>query len=174
MSDPLIRVAEAEEDLAAIGIMIGEYAAACGYALCFDGLGDEIATLPGAYGPPHGRLLIAVAGDDPAGCVGVRRIGDGIAEMKRLYVRPAYRRHRLGHALCLAILAAASALGYHTLRLDTRWDMTEAKTLYRGLGFRPIPAYYDTAEDGVEFFERSLEGGPLALVGPRRHERSVL
>ena len=159
MSEPVIRAAEGEGDLAAVRAMIQDYAAAYDFAMCFDGLGDEIATLPGAYGPPQGRLLIATVDSEPAGCVGVRPLSAGVAEAKRLYVRPRFRGRGLGQALCRAMMAAAAAAGYRTLRLDTRWDMMDAKALYRALGFVPIPAYYEGAEDGVEFFEKDLNPG---------------
>lgn len=163
MSEPVIRAAAGRGDLDAVSAMILDYAAACGFSLCFDGLGEEVAGLPGAYAPPDGRLLIADLDGTAAGCIGLRRLADGSGELKRLYVCPAYRGQGIGRSLCQAIIAEAVALGYRVLRLDTRWDMAEAKALYGTLGFVPIPAYYDGAEDGVEFFERHLEAGAQAV-----------
>ena len=163
MSNPVIRQAKGASDVGAVGAMIREYADAFGFAPCYDGLDKELADLPGVYGPPFGRLLIAEVDREPAGCVALRPLEGGACEMKRLFVRPGFRGHGLGRLCCLAILAEAEALGYRTLRLDTWCDMTEAKRLYRALGFVSIPAYYPGAEDGVEFFERSLTSGAPAL-----------
>ena len=159
MSEPVIRPAVGASDMQVVEAMIREYADAFGFAPCYDGLDTELADLPGAYGPPLGRLLIAEVDGQPAACVALRPLEDGVCEMKRLFVRTAFRRHGLGRLCCLAIIAEAESLGYRTLRLDTWCDMIEAKRLYRALGFVPIPAYYPGAEDRVEFFEKPLSSG---------------
>ena len=163
MSDAIIRPAEGAADLAAVAAMIRDYAAAFGFAPCYDGLDKELANLPGAYGAPKGRLLLALVGEAPAACVALRPLEDSVCEMKRLFVRPAFRGTGLGRACCLAMMADAKSLGYRTIRLDTWCDMAAAKGLYRALGFASIPAYYPDAENGVEFFERSLSSGAPAL-----------
>src|SRR5262245_58032326 len=100
-----------------------------------------MATLPGGYAPPNGRLLLAWDGAEAGGCVALRRLADGIGEMKRLDVRPAWRETGMGRALAEAIIAEARAAGYATLRLDTLPSMATAQNLYRALGFREIAAY---------------------------------
>lgn len=160
MSELVIRQAHGEADLATVRTMIIDYAASFGFSLCFDGLDRELAALPGPYAPPSGRLLIAELSGEPAGCGALRPLAGPICEMKRLYVRPALRRHGLGARLVSALLDEARAAGYRLIRLDTMAVMTDAQALYRGLGFRAIPAYYPDPEEGVAFFEKSLDPDP--------------
>src|SRR5437879_3875117 len=137
----LIRQIETAQDLEQVRALFGEYASTLDVDLGFQDFTTELAQLPGAYSPPRGRLLLARVGDDAAGCVGVRPLAGSICEMKRLYVRPAFRGQGLGHALIEAVLVEARQVGYLTMRLDTLPTMQLAQELYRGLGFREIPAY---------------------------------
>ena len=162
----MLVIAEATSDqVEIVRELFLEYARSLGWSLCFQGFDREVAALPGAYAPPEGRLLVAQArGDagreDTAGCVALRRLGpraEGTCEMKRLYVRPAFRGHGVGRALATTVVAAARAAGYRRMRLDTiPAEMTAAVALYRELGFRDIPPYYENPIPGAQCMELEL------------------
>ncbi|MCP4327788.1 MAG: GNAT family N-acetyltransferase [Alphaproteobacteria bacterium] len=130
-----------------------EYAESLNFDLCFQGFDEEVATLPGRYAAPDGELFLATVDRAYAGCIGARPIGDGICEMKRLYVRPAYRGVGLGRILACRIIDWARRAGYQAMRLDTVDTMVAAKALYRDLGFHPVAAYYDNPADQLEYYE---------------------
>ena len=135
-----------------------EYAAWLGINLCFQNFDKELAGLPGDYAPPSGRLFLAAEDDKVMGCVALRKIGEGIGEMKRLYVRPAFRGRRLGRTLTEKLIAEANQLGYATLRLDTLpGKMEQAVALYRSLGFQEIAPYYQNPVAGATFMELVLD-----------------
>jgi len=121
--------------------LILEYAETRGFPLTWQGFDEEVAGLPGAYAPPQGRLLIARLDGEPSGCVALRPAGEAACEMKRLYVRPAARGHRLGRLLCERLIEEARAIGYETMLLDTLERMTGANRLYAALGFVETTAY---------------------------------
>ena len=133
-----------------------EYAEALGIDLCFQGFDRELAELPGSYAPPGGRLLLALVGDEPAGCVGLRPLGRGDSELKRLYVRGAHRSLGLGRRLTEEALTAARAIGYRRVLLDTLPSMTAAQALYRSLGFHEIDAYTANPVPGAMFMALDL------------------
>lgn len=133
-----------------------EYQQGLGVSLCFQGFDRELADLPAAYARPRGRLLLARIAGEPAGCVALRPIGSRDAEMKRLFVRPAYRGMGLGRALAECVIDEARALGYATLKLDTLPQMGEAQRLYAELGFAETPPYNDNPVDGVRFLALAL------------------
>jgi ribosomal protein S18 acetylase RimI-like enzyme len=133
-----------------------EFAAEIHVDLCFQDFQRELAELPGAYAPPAGRLFVARCGGELAGCVALRPIDAQICEMKRLYVRPAFRGLHLGRALASAIIAAAHEIGYRRLRLDTLATMTAAIGLYRSLGFVDIEPYCFNPFPGATFLELDL------------------
>ncbi len=145
------------DKIEAVRALFVEYATSLGVDFCLLGFEDELANLPGAYAPPRGRLLLAQSGEEAVGCVALRPLADDVCEMKRLYVRPAYRATGLGRRLIEALLAAARELGYRRMRLDTLPTLAAARRLYRTLGFRPIAPYNDNPIPGVEFLELSLE-----------------
>ena len=130
-----------------------EYAHWLNIDLCFQGFKTELDTLPGRYAPPGGALLLAIEGEAAAGCVGVRQIDDGFCEMKRLYVRSAWRGTGLGKRLAAAAIEAGRVTGACGMRLDTLFRMTEANRLYDALGFHDIPSYYSNPHEGVRYLE---------------------
>lgn len=134
-----------------------EYAEAIGTDLEYQGFAAELASLPEPYVPPDGALFIAHVDDELAGCVALRPLGNGIGEMKRLYVRPAFRSVGLGNRLVDAVIQAARQAGHRELRLDTLASMTAAQTLYRRLGFAEIPPYNDKHIPGTRFYALHLD-----------------
>jgi ribosomal protein S18 acetylase RimI-like enzyme len=159
VSGLLLRPAASPEDVETARALFREYETSIGISLCFQNFEEEVAALPGDYAPPAGRLLLAFAGAEPAGCAAFRKIGEGIAEMKRLFVRSAFRGHGLGRTLTETLLADAKAAGYRAVRLDTLSTMTEAQALYLSLGFTDIPPYNDHPVAGTRFLEKTLSGG---------------
>ena len=133
-----------------------EYEAFLKVDLCFQAFEQELAGLPGRYAPPGGDLLIARKGDRAAGCVALRDIGFPVCEMKRLYVRPEFRRQGLGRMLCERIIDRAKAVGYRKMRLDTLDKLEQAVQLYQSLGFVETSAYYLNPLPGVVYCELDL------------------
>jgi len=156
MSETRIIPAGTPEQIAIVRRLFREYADAAGACDCFEGFGKEIAELPGPYGLPGGQLLLAERDGRSAGCVALRKLDDGISEMKRLYVRPEFRGRKLGRQLAEAIIADARRLGYRAMRLDTLSSMAAARALYQSLGFRAIPRYNDNPGAGIIYLELRL------------------
>jgi putative acetyltransferase len=140
----------------AIRDLFREYEQVLQVDLCFQGFEGELAGLPGKYDPPQGCLLLAFANDQPAGCVAMRPLAQGVCEMKRLYVRTAFAGQGLGKKLALTVIERAVAAGYARMRLDTLEKLRPALGLYAGLGFRKCPPYYDNPLPGVVYLERNL------------------
>jgi carbonic anhydrase len=133
------------------------YAGWLGVDLSFQKFDAEMASLPGAYASPDGRLFYAENNGRPAGCVGVRRLSEGVCEMKRLYVEPDQRGFGIGRDLALAAIKSAKELGYRRILLDTLPAMRIAVRLYRELGFQDTPAYYQTPIQGTMFLALDLD-----------------
>lgn len=147
---------ESAERVAIARGLFREYAAAIGTDLEYQGFAAELAALPTPYVPPAGALLIAQVDDAVAGCVGMRRLDERTAEMKRLYVRTTCRGLGLGERLVRAVIEAADAAGYRELRLDTLPSMVSAQALYRRLGFVEIPPYGTSYLPGTRFYALAL------------------
>ena len=149
--------AESPTQITQIRELFLEYAQSLGFSLCFQSFDKELADLPGDYSPPGGRLLLAEHDGQPAGCVALHKIEDGICEMKRLYLRPQFRGKGLGRALADRIIAEARQLGYQRLRLDTVEPvMKDAVAMYRKLGFREIAPYRANPIAGALYMELLL------------------
>lgn len=169
--DRLLRPAAFPADLDTVRELFREYAAWLDIDFCFQGFEGELATLPGYYAPPRGELLLAFDGSsvDPIGCVALRPMADAdMCEMKRLYVRDAARGSGLGRMLAQSIVDIARDKGYRAMRLDTLGKLVPAITLYRSMGFKEIPAYYDNPIPDVVYFELCFE--PVPLCRPRQRD----
>ena len=144
------------EEVAQARILFREYEASLGVDLCFQNFEAELADLPGAYAPPSGALLLAHCEGVTAGCVALRRLEEGVCEMKRLYLRVQFQGRGFGRALAEAIIAQARRIGYRRMRLDTLPSMTRAIPLYRSLGFYDIPPYTRNPIEGTLYLEKRL------------------
>ncbi len=151
-----IREALFPDELPVVRTLFEEYAAGLGIDLCFQGFAAELAGLPGRYAPTAGGLWLADAGGDVAGCVALRPLGEDRCEMKRLYVRPAFRGRGLGRALTEHVLRAATAASHRHICLDTLPSMADAIALYRSLGFAEIEPYCPNPVPGALFLGREL------------------
>ena len=148
--------ADSEEDLSQGRELLREYAASLGFDLHFQEFKKEVAGFPGEYSPPDGRFLLAQQDEKTAGCVAVRKISQGVCEMKRLYVRPEFRKKGVGRKLTEAIIEEARKMGYGHMRLDTVPFMKEAIALYGSLGFKEIESYRYNPIEGAKFMELEL------------------
>jgi GNAT superfamily N-acetyltransferase len=153
-----IRISPARfpEDAETVRGLFREYERGLEADLCFQGFEAELAALPGVYAAPAGRVLLAWVDGEAVGCGAFKDLGEGICEMKRLFVRPTTRGLGLGRRLCDDLLDAARAQGYVRMRLDTLDRLAAALALYQQLGFRPVPAYYANPLQGVVYLERPL------------------
>ena len=137
-----------------------DYAQSLSIDLCFQNFDAELAMLPGDYAAPAGRLLLALVDDEIAACGALRGLADtdyaNACEMKRLYVRPAFRGFGLGRMLAQSLLDEARGAGYSVMLLDTLDDMEAARELYASLGFEEIPPYYFNPIAGAHYLKADL------------------
>lgn len=156
-----IHLAEGAADMAEARALFEEYASGLGIDLCFQNFDEELATLPGAYAPPMGRLLLAGEPGHASGCIALRPLATpgvpaGAAEVKRLYVKPTARSEGLGARLVERLVAEARAIGYRTLMLDTLASMQAAQALYRRFGFAECSPYYHNPLPDTVYLSRAL------------------
>jgi ribosomal protein S18 acetylase RimI-like enzyme len=162
MSSPTIALLtpDGPAGLDAARAMFREYAAQLGVDLCFQNFEAELAGLPGEYAAPRGTLLLATVDGEFAGCGALRPLADvdypNACEMKRLYVRPAFRRFGIGRVLARALMDRGIQAGYSNLLLDTLDAMEAARGLYASLGFEEIPPYYFNPIPGAHYLRVSL------------------
>ena len=149
----IIVPATSAQDLEDIRVLFGEYSGLVAEALCFQNFDQELEALPGLYAPPGGVLLIARDGEAAAGCVALRQLDAGSGEMKRMYVRDAYRGSGLGRRLALAVIEEARRRKYGRVVLDTLPKLAPAIALYRNLGFRETGPYLASPTPGAICFE---------------------
>lgn len=134
-----------------------EYEAWFGMKLCFQNFDEEVANLPGKYAAPDGRLYLAFAGENLAGSIALRKLEDGICEMKRLFVRDEFRGQKIGVLLIEKVIEEARKIGYRKMRLDTfPAKMGKAVSLYESYGFRTIDPYYHNPHGETLFMEKDL------------------
>jgi len=158
-----ISQAETPVQIAQVRELFLEYANSLGFSLCFQNFEQEVAALPGDYAPPGGRLLVANYERQLAGCAALHSIDGDICEMKRLYLRPAFRGKGLGRALTERILQDARAIGYRRLRLDTVGPvMQDAVAMYHRMGFQEIAPYRANHMPGTLYMELDLNTTALA------------
>ena len=162
MAAPDIRLQtpDTPEALDATRALFREYAAGLGVDLCFQNFEAELAALPGDYVAPQGALLLAWVDGELAGCGAFRPLADvdyaNACEMKRLYVRRAFRRFGLGRLLAQALIDGAVQAGYSAMLLDTLDDMESARGLYATLGFEEVPPYYFNPIPGAHYLKVDL------------------
>ena len=149
--------ASSNDDIEQARVLFREYETWIQTDLCFQSFEQELAGLPGKYAPPEGRLLLAFQDGQLAGCVALRKIGEGVCEMKRLFVRPDFHGKGLGRRLIDQVVKEAREIGYQRMRLDTLPPrMNKAIELYRRIGFKEIDPYYENPVPGALFMELQL------------------
>ena len=158
MKTPRIHIGRAEspEQLDEVRGLFREYERFLRVKLCFQSFEAELAGLPGDCAAPAGALFLAMDGGRGAGCVALRKLGEGIGEMKRLFVRPEYRGQGVGRALAMRVLQEAITAGYALMRLDTLARLKEAMRLYESLGFKQISPYRANPLEDVVYWELPL------------------
>jgi putative acetyltransferase len=144
------------EDRDVVEAVFREYVGTLAEDISFQNVESELAGLPGKYARPTGVVLVARDGDETAGAIAYRMVEPGVCEMKRLYVRPAYRGRGVARDLANELIEDARARGYRTMLLDTLGSMQAARALYRDLGFAPVEAYYDNPLPGVMYMALEL------------------
>ncbi|RTL57589.1 MAG: GNAT family N-acetyltransferase [Sphingobacteriales bacterium] len=153
----LVNITEEGDDLDAIRHLFKEYEQELNENLCFQSFEKELNNPLYKYGPPKGVLYLAKWNNETAGCIALTPMNEeGVCEMKRLYVRPAYRKHKIGKALVEQLLKDAIAAGYTKMKLDTLGKLQTAIQLYKNYGFKETGAYYNNPLSNVVYMEKEL------------------
>lgn len=147
---------KSKEDYKVIRELFKDYASSLDFKLDFQNFDKELVDLPGEYALPNGCMLLAKLKKQIAGCVALRKLVQGVCEMKRLYVLPKFRKRGIGRGLAIEIIKKARNMGYKCMQLDTIPSMIEALTLYRSLGFKKIKPYRYNPIQGAIFMELTL------------------
>jgi ribosomal protein S18 acetylase RimI-like enzyme len=149
--------AETVEQIEQAQKLFREYEAWFGMTLCFQNFDEEVANLAEKYALPEGRLFLAFSDEKLAGCIALRKLEDGICEMKRLFVKDEFRGQKIGITLIEKLIEEAQKIGYKKMRLDTYPPkMAKAVKLYESYGFREIPPYYHNPYGETLFMELDL------------------
>lgn len=148
--------ANTAEQLATVRELFLEYAHSLNFSLNFQSFDRDISELPGKYAPPDGRLYLAYWDKQVAGCVALTKLGIGVCELKRLWVKPEFRGKGIGRALAQKLIDDAREIGYYRMMLDTIDTMVEAMTLYESLRFERTKAYYNNPLPGATHFQKDL------------------
>ncbi len=148
--------AETKQQIEKIKELFLEYAKSLDFELCFQNFDKELADLPGFYSPPEGRLFLAELNGEIAGCIALRKLEEGICEMKRLCVKPQFRGHNIGKLLVEKLIEEAKIIGYKKMRLDTVPSMQTAQKLYKSIGFKEISPYRLNPVHGAVYMELKL------------------
>lgn len=153
-------LAKSPDDILLAREIFQEYGLSLGFDLCFQNFEAELQTLPGDYAAPRGTLLLARVDGNVAGCCAMRPLDTvdyaNACEMKRLFIRPAYRGLGLGRRLAEAIMDSARMTGYDCILLDTLDNMEAARALYVELGFEEVPPYYHNPIAGAHYLKAAL------------------
>ncbi len=152
----MIAYVKTEKDIEQVRSLFREYEAYLNVDLCFQKFEEELANLPGDYAPPNGILLLAKDGSDAVGCAALRKLDEGICEMKRLYVKPRYQGKGFGCRLAQKLIEDAARIGYNWMYLDTLERLKAANTLYKSLGFERTTAYYHNPLPEVVYWKLDL------------------
>lgn len=153
----MIRIALSQDDFNYAAQLFREYANWLNVDLDFQHFDDELSSLSTMYGPPYGRLFLYHLHHQHVACVAVRKIDEGVAELKRMYVLEPFRNKGIAKSLLQSAVEFAKAAGYECIRLDTLSTMTPAMNLYTKYGFKKIDAYYDNPIETAVYFELKLQ-----------------
>lgn len=148
--------ADDEPGIEAARVLFEAYQEELGLDLGFQGFQEELATLPGKYSPPQGRLYVVFDQGEAIGCAALRPLEEGVAEIKRMYLKPERRREGIGRELLILLIKAAEMSGYTRVRLDSLGRLASAIRLYESLGFVQIPPYNENPEPDVVYMERQV------------------
>ena len=152
----LYKIAGTDHDFELGKDLIRQYADSLHIDLSFQDFATELITLHKQYNKPRGALLLAYYNKLTIGCAAMRELNTETAELKRMFVQPEFRKHKIGQRLLELIIGIAKEFNYHTIRLDTLPGMTQAQTLYRAFGFYEIPAYRYNPDKGTVYMEKKL------------------